>query len=117
MGNSLGSRQKITRVVKGEVWYAYDEKSTKIRPFLIISEELSGIEVDISVVPTTTQEKRNPFDIDIEFWKEAGLSKPSTARCSKIHYISHMFLKRKLGSLDERDLEKVNEAMRQYLGL
>ena len=36
----------ITRVAKGEVWIAYDEKSDKKRPFVIMSDELSGIDLD-----------------------------------------------------------------------
>ena len=117
MESSLKPGHELIKTFKGEVWMAYDEKSRKTRPFLIVSEELSGVDVDISVAPTTTQEKRNQFDVDIEFWKEAGLNQPSVARCSKIHYVSHMLLRRKLGNLDERDLERVNEAMRMYFGL
>jgi len=96
---------------------AYDEKSKKTRPFLIVTNALSGIDIDISVAPATTKEQRNPYDVSIEFWDNAGLSQPSVVRCSKIHYIAHMLLKRKLGKLDERDLIKVNEAIRLYFGL
>ena len=117
MENLSNLNPKPSKISKGEVWTAYDEKSQKVRPFLIVSEELTGVDIDISVAPTTTHEKRNIFDITIEFWKDAGLSQPSVARCSKIHYINHMLLRRKLGTLDSRDLANVNDAMRKYLGL
>ena len=117
MENLSEQSKRPYKIAKGELWMAYDEKSLKTRPFLIVSDELSGIDVDISVAPTTSHKQRNPFDVEIEFWEDAGLTQPSIARCSKIHYINHMLLKRRLGVLNEQDLAKVNEAMRKYLGL
>ena len=107
----------ITKVYRGETWLARDEESGKKRPFLIVSEALSGIDIDVTVLPITTKEKRNSFDIEAELWKEAGFNKPSLIRCSKVHFISHRFLIHKLGHLDEQDLVHVNDAMREYLGL
>ena len=118
MTESLSKQIKaITKVAKGEIWIAYDEKSDKTRPFVIMSSELSGIDIDVAATPTTTASKRNSFDIPIEFWKEAGLDKPCIARCSKLHVFSYLHLVRKLGSLYECDLEKINEATRKFLGL
>ena len=117
MENSSKCRRGVTETFKGEVWLAYDKKSKKARPFLVMSEELTGVDVDITVAPTTTHEKRNKFDIDIEFWEEAGLTGPSVARCSKIHYIHYIQLIRKLGRLNEKDLLRVNDVVRAYLGL
>ena len=113
------SRQKsmITKVTKGEVWLAYDLKSEKKRPFIIISDELSGIDVDVVVAPTTTASGRNKFDVIIEFWSEAGLNKPCVARCSKIHVFSYLHLIRRLGKLNKSDLDKINNATREFLGL
>ena len=94
MANLLKQGHKISDVCKGELWMAQDAKSGKVRPFLVLSEELSGVDVDVSIAPTTTQTKRNEFDVDISSWKEAGLSTPSIVRCSKVHYIHHGFLRR-----------------------
>ena len=88
-----------------------------MRRFIVLSEELSGIDVDVNVAPVTSKDKRNIFDVEIEFWKEAGLLKSSIARCSKVHYVYHTLLVRKLGNLDNRDLEKINNALRKFFAL
>ena len=107
----------ITSVAKGEVWLAYDEKSDKVRPFLIMSDELSGIDIDISVAPTTTKNRRNQYDVEIEHWQEAGLLIASIARCSKITIISYLHLVRKIGTLVDSDMKRINEAIRKYFAL
>ena len=35
----------LTKTFEGEIWIAYDEKSKKSRPFLIVTDELSGVDV------------------------------------------------------------------------
>ena len=117
MENLSKQPNMITKVAKGEIWIAYDEKSDKTRPFIIMSSELSGIDIDVAATPTTTANKRNSFDIPIEFWKEAGLDKPCVARCSKLHVFSYLHLVRKLGALNKSDLEKIDDATRRFLGL
>jgi len=109
--------QEIKKVAKGEIWLAYDARSQKHRPFIIMSNKLAGIDIDIHVNPTTTQPKRNQFDLDIEEWEEAGLDMPSVARCSKLHYIPHQRLKRKIGNLTGHDMERINQATREYFDL
>ncbi|WP_255450432.1 type II toxin-antitoxin system PemK/MazF family toxin [Alteribacillus sp. YIM 98480] len=59
------------------------------------------------MAPVTSQQPRNEFDVVIEYWKEAGLLKPSVARTSKIISIHGSELNRKLGTLHEHDLERV----------
>ena len=110
-------KNSITKVSKGEVWLAHDINSNKVRPFLIMSDELSGIDIDVTVTPTTTHNKRNEYDIEIIYWKDAGLSMASVARCSKITVFSYLYLVRKLGILAESDMKRVNDATRKYLAL
>jgi len=102
---------------KGDVWIVYDGKSKKLRPFIVLSDELSGIEIDISVAPATTHEKRNRFDIEIERWKEAGLNEPSIARCSKVTYVYHRLFRKKLGTVHESDMRTIEDALRKFFGL
>ena len=117
MANLLKQGHKISAVCKGELWMAQDVKSGKVRPFLVLSDEMSGIDVDVSIAPTTTQTMRNEFDVEIALWKEAGLSAPSVVRCSKVHYIHHSFLRRKLGNIEQSDMNKIEDALRKYFGL
>ena len=113
----MKQQNEITKVCKGEVWLAYDTRSFKKRPFIIMSDKLTGIDVDVTATPATTKKVRNEFDIEIEFWKEAGLNEPSIARCSKLHVFSYLQLVRKLGSLQESDIKKINAATKIFLGL
>jgi mRNA-degrading endonuclease toxin of MazEF toxin-antitoxin module len=115
MENSL--KHSTKELKKGEIWLAKDEKSQKVRPFIILSDELSGIDVDVSVAPSSTQAKRNDFDVDITKWQEAGLREPSIARCSKVHYMYHALLVRKIGTLHEKDLQEIDKALIKFFGL
>ena len=117
MENLLKQQSKITKVSKGEVWLAIDERSLKKRPFIIMSDKLSGIDIDVTAAPTTTRKVRNEFDVVIEFWEDAGLNEPCVARCSKFHVFSYLQLVRKLGNLRDSDMKKINEAVRKFLGL
>lgn len=117
MGSLLKQKSKITKVSKGEVWLAFDDHSIKKRPFIIMSDKLSGIDVDVTATPTTSKKVRNEFDIEIEYWKEAGLNEPSIARCSKIHVFNYLQLIRKLGKMHENDMVKINESIKMFLGL
>ena len=108
---------RISDVRKGELWMAHDAKSGKVRPFLVLSEELSGVDVDISIAPDTTAAKRSEFDVELTFWSEAGLSAPSVVRCAKVHYIHHSFLRRKIGNVDPADMKCIEDALRKFFGL
>ncbi|MGC4378324.1 type II toxin-antitoxin system PemK/MazF family toxin [Fictibacillus sp. Mic-4] len=78
----------------------------KQRPVIIVGNELA-LDVDVIISPVTSQPRRNEFDVVLEYWKEAGLLKPSVARTSKIISIHGSELKRKLGQLDNHDLQRV----------
>ena len=117
MVNLSKQEHKISDVRKGELWMAHDSKSGKVRPFLILSEELSGVDVDVSIAPATTTTKRNEFDVELMFWKEAGLSVPSIVRCSKVHYIHHGFLRRKIGIVNPNDMKRIDDSLRKFFGL
>lgn len=95
---------------QGDVWLAdvlfKGTRQSKQRPVIIVGNELA-IDVDVIVAPVTSQSPRNELDVFLEYWKKAGLLKPSVARTSKIISIHGSELKRKLGTLHEQDLQKV----------
>lgn len=62
---------------------------------------------DVIIASVTSQQPRNQFDVVLEYWKEAGLLKPSVARTSKITFVDSSELKRRLGSLHNYDLERI----------
>jgi mRNA interferase MazF len=84
-----------------------DRLQSKQRPVVIVGNELA-LDIDVIIAPITSQvPRRNEFDVVLEYWKDAGLLKPSVTRTSKIVSIHGSELKRKLGLLHEHDLEKV----------
>jgi len=95
---------------KGDVWLANvlfrDSTQTKQRPIVLVGNDIA-VDIDVIMVPVTSQSVRGPFDVVIEYWKEAGLYKPSVARVNKIGTIHHSSLIRRLGVLHEHDLERV----------
>lgn len=95
---------------QGGVWLAdvlfRGSRQTKQRPVVIVGNELA-LEIDVIIAPVTSQKPKNQFDIVLEYWKEAGLLKPSVVRTSKITSIHGTELKRHLGELHNYDLENV----------
>ncbi len=98
---------------RGEIWLSYDEG--KKRPVVIVSNnDYVAVELDFSVARVSSQNTRNQFDVEIQHWKEAGLTKPSIVRCSKINTIHHRRLLHKVGKLQPTDLDNVLSKIQEY---
>ncbi len=98
--------------IKGEVWIMKHEG--KNRPFVIVTNDYSAVELDHSIAKITSQAARDQFDIVLEDWEVAGLAKPSVVRCSKINTVLFTKLSYKIGKLSERDLNRVLETIVNY---
>ncbi len=72
------------------------------------------MELDHLIATVTSQQSRNEFDVEIEYWEEAGLAKPSVVRCSKINTVHFEELLFKIGKLHEQDIQKVLTTIRSY---
>lgn len=94
---------------QGDVWLAdvlfKGTRQTKQRPVIIVGNELA-LDIDVIIAPVTSQQPRNQFDVVLEYWKEAGLLRPSVVRTSKITSVHGSELKRHLGKLHNYDLER-----------
>lgn len=97
---------------RGEVWTV--ELKEKRRPVVIVSNENVVVELDHLIASVTSQQARNELDVIIEYWKEAGLDKPSIVRCSKLNTLHYKELLFKIGKLHESDLERVLTTIRNY---
>lgn len=99
-----------SKLKQGNVWLAdvlfKGTRRTKQRPVIIVGNELA-VDVDVIIAPVTTRQPRNQFDVSLEYWKEAGLLKPSVARTSKIISVHGSELTRHIGALHNHDLERV----------
>ncbi len=101
---------------QGDVWLANvlfkDKNEYKQRPVLIVGNELA-LDVDVIIAPITSKSPRSDFDVELEYWEEAGLYKPSVVRTSKIISIHGSELNRKLGILHPQDLQTVLRTCRR----
>jgi len=98
-----------SKLKQGDVWLAdvlfKRTRQTKQRPVIIVGNELA-IDIDVIISPVTSKNPRDQFDVVLEYWKEAGLLKPSVVRTSKITSVHGSELKRYLGELHCDDLEQ-----------
>lgn len=92
-----------SKMKQGDVWLAdvlfKRTRKPKQRPVIIVGNELA-LDIDVIIAPVTSQQPRNQFDVVLEYWKDAGLLKPSVVRASTE-------LKRHLGELHNYDLDRV----------
>ncbi len=96
---------------QGEVYltavtFRDDPSTRKVRPIVIVSND-RATDIDVVAISVSSQQPRSEFDVIIEYWKEAGLSKPSVARTSKLFSVSMDQLQRQLGELHFFDLQRV----------
>lgn len=92
----------------GEVWWVHfpfsDEDKEKRRPAIVIDDDTIAI---LAMYVTSKNKTENPYSIEIEDWKEAGLAKPSWTRIDRIVEIQEWYMDRKIGELSEHDLKKI----------
>jgi mRNA-degrading endonuclease toxin of MazEF toxin-antitoxin module len=98
------------------------QTGAKPRPALVVSTEAFHRKLpDVIVCPISSQpryfERPGPGDRPLERWQAAGLQHPSTVRVSNILAVEKRIIKRVLGRADIRDLARVDEDLRQALGL
>ncbi len=102
------------------LWNKYDilvvkfpfvgSKTYKARPAVVISSDFyhANNRGTIIVLAISSQiATKLPFEIEISYWKEAGLLKPSIFK-SNIITISNDQVIRKLGRLHEHDIKNLN---------
>jgi len=102
----------------GEIWYAkfpLEEDSSKFieRPVIIADVGLPNLVV-IKITKHIPRE-RDPYDIPIIRYKEAGLKNPSTARISKAIIIDVSQVDNRKGALHSLDYENIFGALNNFL--
>lgn len=103
-----------------EVWrlpFEYDDRPGvfKERPVIVGDIEEDSVEVFIVSVKVTSHAPRPQFPGEVALldWKEAGLAKPSTARCLHIARFPKSFFEGRFryGKLSTRDADAVDAAL------
>ena len=98
------------------------QTGSKPRPALVVSTEAFHRKLlDVIVCPISSQpryfERPGPGDHPLESWQAAGLQHSSTVRVSNILAVEKRIIKRVLGRATARDLARVQEGLRQALGV
>lgn len=93
---------------KWEIWLAQvrfeDRNEVKIRPVLVISEEIAFI---LSLKITSHSPRNCKGEYSIHYWEWAGLNKPSTVRVSKALQLQPRDFVKKIGDLHMVDIIRV----------
>lgn len=103
----------------GDIWYADLPKEEnpheimKDRPCVVIDE----YEGEYAVIKITkhSPRKNDKYDVRIKYWKECGLSYPSTARISKISHIDRSQLDNYKGHLTEYDEIIIGKKLEEFV--
>ena len=103
MKTAYWSYRKNGTMNRYEIWYAkyryQDCDNIEIRPVLIWDDRVFVIAFKM----TGTDRGDNKEEFRIEYWKEAGLEKPTTIRIGRMLKMQHEDFVRKIGELDPRD--------------
>lgn len=91
----------------GEIWWVHfpfkDIDDEKRRPAIVIDEDT----IAILTLYVTSQNKDNPYSIEIRDWKQAGLKIPSWARIDRIVSVAEWRMSDRIGCLSQNDLLKI----------
>lgn len=120
--NEMSIRQQATKENPQlhEVWrlpFEFDDKPGvfKNRPVIVGAIEEDMVNVFIVSVKVTSHPPRSdcPGEVALLDWKEAGLTKPSTARCSHVARLPRRLFEgcRRYGKLSGRDASAVDAAL------
>jgi mRNA interferase MazF len=99
-----------------------DLQTTKVRPALVVSSDsFNAIGNDAIFIFITSKRYEGPFEIwmdkdDPEF-QATKLKMPSTLRVSKIMCLEQDLVKRRLGYLDDKNLQKIEHALMRLFEL
>lgn len=99
-----------------------DLQTTKVRPALVVSSDsFNKIGRDAIFIFITSKPYNEPFDIRIDkqdtSFRATRLKVSSTLRASKIMCLEQGFVRRRLGCLDNKTLQKVEQALISLLSL
>lgn len=91
-----------------------DEEKEKIRPAIILDTKNDR---SIVIKVTSHEERSNDDgDIEIKYWLQAGLDKPSVARCSLFIPLHHDKIIKYIGRLHDDDLINVLDKIYKIVG-
>lgn len=105
-------------ILKGDIWYVDlpsngDNIQSGVRPCIIVSNNIANkFSPVIQIVALTSKMNKAKIPTHVFFEKgQFGLEENSIALCEQIRPINKKLLMDKIGSLDEKNLERIDKAM------
>ncbi len=98
------------------------ELDTKRRPVLVLSvDEINGLPLVVTVIPGGTRgagKRVFPYEVKVTPSPTNGLKYPTLFQCFQIKALDHSrFNEAPIGTIDDEDLEKIEEVVKRCLGL
>ena len=110
---------KRSEVVLADLGNTTGHEQSKIRPVIIIQENISNMYSTVTIVmPLTSNisERDRPSNVFISPAKN-GLKKPSLALSNQIRVIDKRKIIKPLGFISDADMERIDNALKRILGL
>jgi len=115
----------MTAPRRGEVYLvAFDpavgHEIQKTRPAVVIQNDISNQFSPITIVAAISSQFHtppHPREVPVPTGTKTGLEKPSAVILNQIRSIDRTCLRKRLGSLDDATLHKMDEALKISLGL
>lgn len=103
---------------KGEIWFVkfpLEENPNIVlkRPVLVLDTNPQGV-LSVKITKHKVRDE-DLYDIPIIYWEDANLDIPSTARVSKILLLDEEDFIFRIGSINEDDLKRIENAYIDFL--
>ena len=105
---------------RAEIWTVAGgpDYAGKPRPAVILQDDAFAEAASITLCPFTTQRVEAPLiRLPVEPTKQNGLDAPSHVMIDKITTVAKSKLQKRIGTLAEEDMIRVNRAVLVFLGL
>ena len=108
---------------RGEIYYVNFDPTTgveirKIRPVLIIQNDIGNMYSQATIVAAITSTPREPHPYEVHIKSgEGGLAKDSLILLNQIRTIDKRRLGKKIGTILSQKMQEVNEALKISLGM
>jgi mRNA interferase MazF len=120
----MADRKKQVRPKRGEIWLVQFDPTIgaeikKTRPALILQNDIANLYSAVTIVAAITSaidEKLYPSEVLLQSL-ESGLRKDSAVLLNQIRTIDNKRLMKKIGSVENQTMERVNRAIEISLGL
>ena len=101
-------------VTRGDVWMVDFGMAAKVRPALLLTGHPADDELDVvTVLLHTTSLRGNQWELDVP----KSFLKPGAFHLQQVQTVSTIKLERRLGALNDAELDRVLDALAARLGI